>query len=130
MTRTKRFFNAIAVGIIFCICCLFCGCAKAEGTYKFSKMSYTENGILVELEAGEKFMGMMTLSEDFMVLTLNADGTATLKINSDGEETLTGTWKMVDSKNIELMFGESQTCVFDGKTITLDMDGTTISLKK
>ena len=131
MIRTKKLFSSIMLCILFCICCLFSGCSKVEGTYKFNKLSYIEGGVQVELEAGEEFMGMMTLSEDFMTLTLNADGTATMIMKADGEETATGTWKKVDNSNITLTFdGEPQTCAFDGKTITISMDGTTIVLKK
>ena len=132
MARTKRFIGAILMGLLLCFSLVFAGCqAKIEGTYKFSSMSYSEGGVQIEINAGEQFMGMMTLSEDFMTLTLNADGTATMIMKADGEETATGTWKKVDNSNITLTFdSEPQTCAFDGKTITISMDGTTIVLKK
>ena len=132
MVRAKRFFSTIAVGLLLCICFLFGGCAKVEGVYKFYKLSYTESGVLVEIEAGEEFMGMMTLSEDFMVLTINEDGTASLTSSAEGAaETTVGSWTKIDDKTIELTFnGEAQTCTFDGKTITIEADGTTIILKK
>ena len=132
MVRAKRFFSTIAVGLLLCICFLFGGCAKVEGVYKFYKLSYTESGVLVEIEAEEEFMGMMTLSEDYIVLTINEDGTASIKTSATGEEvTLTGTWEKVDNETIAITFdGETQNGTFDGKTITIETDGTTIILKK
>ena len=132
-TETKRFFSVILMSLFLCVCFLFGGCAKEmEGTYKFSKMTYTEGGMEIELEAGEKFMGMVTLSEDFITITLHADGTATMSTFEEGATaTLAGTWKKVDGENIEITVdGEAQTCKCDGKTITMQEDGATIVLKK
>ena len=132
MLRTKKFFRALFLGLILCICFAFGGCAKAEGVYKFSKMSYSEGGVQVELEVGEKYMGMITLSEDFMTITLNDDGTATMSNNFGEEsETVNGTWKKLDNKTIEINFGgEAVECACDGKTLTIDADGATMVLAK
>lgn len=134
MSRVKHFFSAILMGLILCVCFLIGGCSedKIEGTYKFSKMNYVEGGIQIELEAGEEFMGMMTLSEDFMTLTLNEDGTAVMKMVEEEEtEIETGTWEEVDSETIKITFdGESQTYKCDGKTITVEEDGVKVVLKK
>ena len=76
-------------------------------------------------------MGMMTLSEDFMQLTLNKDGTATLITSMDEPEVETGTWKKIDSKTVEITFdGEAQTCSCDGKKLTIEADGAKVVLKK
>lgn len=134
MSRVKHFFSAILMGLILCVCFLIGGCSedKIEGTYKFSKMTYVEGGIQIELEAGEEFMGMMTLSEDFMTITLNEDGTAVMKMVEEEEtEIETGTWEEVDSETIKITFdGESQTYKCDGKTITVEEDGVKVVLKK
>ena len=131
MKRTKRFFCTIMFSLLLCICCLFCGCAKVEGTYKFNKLSYTQGGVKIELEAGEEFMGMMTLSEDFATLTLDADGTATMIISAEEEQTLNGTWKKIDNSSIELTFeGEAQTCAYEDGTITVETEGVTLILQK
>ncbi len=134
MSRVKHFFSAILMGLILCVCFLIGGCSedKIEGTYKFSKMTYVEGGIQIELEAGEEFMGMMTLSEDFMTLTLDEDGTAVMKMVEEEEtEIETGTWEEVDSETIKITFdGESQTYKCDGKTITVEEDGVKVVLKK
>ena len=132
MSKAKKIFSSILMSLFLCVCFLFGGCGKEmEGTYKFSKMTYTEGGMQIELEAGEEFMGMMTLSEDFMQLTLNKDGTATLITSMDEPEVETGTWKKIDSKTVEITFdGEAQTCSCDGKKLTIEADGAKVVLKK
>jgi len=134
MIRAKRFFSAILTSLLLGVCILFSGCLQAtiEGTYKFNKMTYMEGGVQIELKAGEEFMGMMTLSEDFMTLTLNEDGTASMKASDgEGEETSFGSWKKIDDETIEITFDdEPQTCKCDGTTITIEDEGAKIVLKK
>ena len=135
MSRVKRFFSVIFIGVLLCACFLFSSCfgdAEMEGTYKFSKMTYVEDGVKVEIKAGEEIMGMVTISEDFMTITLNEDGSAIMKM-TDGEETetATGAWEKIDDKTINLIFeGEVQTCKCDGLTITLEEDGAKVELVK
>ena len=135
MKVRKGFFSGIFMSLLLCICVLFSGCTKEiEGTYKFSKMTYIEGGVQIELEAGEEFMGMMTLSEDFMTLSLNKDGTATMKVSGGVDvdaEITAGTWKKLDEKTVEITFdGEAQTCTCDGEKITIEEDGAKVVLKK
>lgn len=135
MTRAKRFFGAILMGLMLCACLLFGACGKdnkIEGTYKFSKMIYNEGGMQIEIDAGEEFMGMMTLTEDFMKLTLNEDGTAVMTAY-DGEstETATGTWVKVDGETLSIIFdGEAEQCKWNENTITMEDVGSKIILKK
>ena len=85
----------------------------------------------IELEAVEKFMGMITLSEDFAVLTLNADGSAVMTMNADGQETSTGTWTKADKGKIVLTFdGESQIVACNGKKIEIEEEGIKLVLEK
>ena len=96
--RTKKFLSVLFISVFMCICFLFTGCAKVEGTYKFKSMTYTENGMTVELVAGEKFMGAVTLSEDFMKITLEESGAATMVSSTNSGEVVTGTWEKTDEK--------------------------------
>ena len=132
MNRAKRLFLQLFVCVIAAFSLLLTACfGKVEGTYKFKKLSYQEGGIAIELEAGEKLMGMITLSEDFAVLTLNADGSAVMTMNADGEETSTGTWTKAEKGKIVLTFdGESQTVACDGKEIEFEAEGVKLVLKK
>ena len=132
MNRTKKLFLKLFICVIAMFSLLLTACGgNVEGTYKFKKLSYQEGGITIELEAGEKFMGIMTLSEDFAVLTLNANGSAVMSINAEGEETSTGTWTKAEEGKIVLTFdGESQTVACDGKKIEIEEDGIKLVLEK
>ncbi|MDY6023475.1 MAG: hypothetical protein SPJ19_01530 [Candidatus Borkfalkiaceae bacterium] len=132
MNRTKRLFLLLFICVIATFSLLLTACGgKVEGTYKFKTLSYQEGGMTIELEAGEKFMGMITLTEDFAVLTLNADGSAVMTMKADGEETSIGTWTKAEKGKIVLTFdGESQTVACDGKKIEIETDGVKVVLKK
>ena len=132
MNRTKRLFLQLFICVIAMFSLLLTACGgNVEGTYKFKKLSYQEGGITIELEAGEKFMGMMTLSEDFAVLTLNANGSAVMTINAEGEETSTGTWTKAEEGKIVLTFdGESQIVACNGKKIEIEEEAIKLVLEK
>ena len=138
MTRTKKFLLRFVLCMFACFSLLLSGCVlrvggttKIEGTYKFQKLSYQQGGMTIELEAGEEFMGMMTLSEDYVVLALNEDGSAVMVINADTTQTFTGTWEKVESGEIALTFeGDTETATCNGKKIEFEMDGMKLVLKK
>lgn len=130
--RTKKFFSVVFVSVFMCLCLLFTGCAKVAGTYKFKSLSYTENGMTVELVAGEKFMGAVTLSEDFMKITLEESGVVTMVSSMESGDVMTGTWEKTDEKDkVKITFdGEPQVCFCDGKTLTFEPEGVKIVLEK
>ncbi len=134
MNRAKKLFLKLFICVIvtFSLSLTACG-GNVEGTYKFKKLSYQEGGMAIEMEAGEKYMGMITLSEDFVVLTLNADGSAIMTMNTNGEETFTGTWTKAEEGKIVLTFyDQPKTVVCDGKRIEIefDADGAKLVLEK
>ena len=129
--RTKRFLTTLFIGVFMCVCLLFSACAKTEGTYKFKSMSYQESGVTVELVAGEKFMNSITLTEDFMVITLEESGIATVVSATASGEVRTGTWLAKEDKKVEITFdGETMVCDCDGKTLSIDVDGVKMILEK
>lgn len=113
--------------------CNMQGCAIAQvemaGEYKFYSLSYEEGGVMIELKAGEKFMGAITLTEDFISITLYQDGSAKMV---SAEETLNGgSWKKVDESHVEITFdGAPETFSCDGQTMTIEEDGVKVVLKK
>lgn len=109
---------------------LLTGCGgQVEGTYKFDSMTYVDNGMTVTVEAGENYMNMITLTEDYITITLDEDGLATLIMS--GESPIDGSWKQKDGDKIELIFGGgAQVCDCNGKTLTIEIDGSEITLKK
>ncbi len=130
MKGKKGIVRIILMALFVVMCFALTGCGKElEGTYKFSKLEYNAEGMNVSVKAGEQFMGMMTLTEDYVKVTLNKDGTAEMVM--DGE-TSNGTWSKKDDKSIELTFDDQPvTCKCDGETLVIDDgDGSKITLKK
>ena len=144
----KSFFRTAFLSVLLCAFFIFGGCYLPDGTqiqgcnmqgctmtqvdmageYKFYSMSYEENGMLIELKAGEKFMGAVTLTEDYVTITLYEDGSA--KMLAQGE-TVEGTWKKVDDSHAEITFGgDALTVPCDGQTITIEGNGASFVLKK
>lgn len=132
MKKAKYFLLTALAGVFMCLCFVLTACSsKIEGTYKFKSMSYTQGGVTVELKAGETFMGAITLSEDFMTLTLNEDGSVSATMNAGEIETSTGTWTKKEDGKIEITInGDAQICSCDGKTLVISMDGSTVTLAK
>lgn len=133
MKKIRRLFMAIAAFCTLCVSFVLAGCsASTEGTYKFYSMKGEKNGIQIEIEVGEKFMGMMTLTEDFITMTLNEDGSVAAISKTNGEEEIsTGLWIKSGEENIAITLdGETKNCACDGKTLTIEVDGMTLILKK
>ena len=129
MKRMKKFMSVLLVGLFAIMCFALTGCGKdLEGTYKFSKLEYEEGGMNVTVKAGEQFMGMMTLSEDYVKITLNEDGTVVMVMQG---EIIEGTWEKGDDGEVELTIdGDTQTCKCDGDKLVMEEDGAKITLKK
>ena len=129
MKKTKALLLTILSCLIACCLFLFAGCKKTEGTYKFNQMSYTEQGMSVDLKVGEKFMNMITLTEDYITITLNEDGTVSM--TTAGELPVTGSWAENGKDKINLTFNsETITCDCDGKTLIMASEGVIITLRK
>lgn len=148
----KKLLNRLLVWMLVCCAALLVGCSKDwTGTYKFKSIRYEDSGMTVEVEAGEELMGMITLTEDFVVLTLNDDGTAIMttklweETKQEGtwkkdencrlaltEETRQeGTWKKDENGKLALTFEDStETVECDGKTILFEMGGVSMVLEK
>ena len=85
----------------------------------------------INFETGEEFMGMFALSEDFMIITLNEDGSAVCYSSAFKEEQTSGTWTKKDGDIIGLTIdGETSTCICDGKTLTITQDEGIFILEK
>ena len=150
----KGFFRTAFLTVFLCVFFIFGGCYLPDGTqmqgcnmqacnmqgcittqvdmsgeYRFYSMSYEENGMMIELKAGEKFMGAITLTEDFMIMTLYQDSSA--KLISPDETLSGGSWKKIDESHVEITFkGNAETLSCDGQSMTLEEDGAKIVLKK
>ena len=121
----KKLLLCVLSCILVACCSLMVACSSA-GTYKFDSLTYSEGGVTAEVKAGEEFFGE-TLSADYMVLTLNSDGTGTT--SSDGyEQDITWT----EEDNVIKVVSQGQTINFtkDGNKLSFTMSGMTLILKK
>ena len=123
----KKFSKVLALVLVTALlscCLLFTGCsAKKAGVYKFESMQMEKDGVQVEIKVGEKFMGALTLTEDFMVITLNEDGTISIKASGMGDDLQTGTWTDDDKESITFTIdGDAEVCFCDGETLVLEED--------
>ena len=112
--------------MILCVCLTACS-SNIAGTYKFYSMKGDMGGVSIDVKVGDKLMGMITLTEDYMVLTINEDNTATMKT---GETTMNGKWSKEDGKYYLEFDGEKQEIQISGNKLTMSQDGTELVLKK
>ena len=103
-------------------------------TYKFESFTINQGGVTIELELGQKYNNVIALTEDFVTMTLNEDGTASLTTAMSGTgqgQTLSGNWNKSDDGKLELTFqGETQTIDCNGKRITMSFEDMTLVLVK
>lgn len=113
-------FLAVAALAICSLCFAACGSSNsAVGTWKFSSMTTTAEGVTIDVKAGESYMGI-TLSEDYLVIEIKDDGTWVLTTTMMGEsDTQEGTWTQ-DGKTISFVSdGKTQNGTIDGDELTL-----------
>ena len=96
--------------------------AKIEGTYKFDSLSYQQDGVTVEIKAGEKFMGLYIIEEDFATITLNEDGTARMNISIEATVGK-GTWEKGENNTVYITdnLGDREECFCNGRTLEFYM---------
>lgn len=126
----KTVFSGILVAlatVILCMCLTACS-TNVAGTYKFYSMTVKGAGIQMDLKVGDKFMDVITLTEDYMVITLNDDNTATMKVA--GATTASGTWEKDGGKYYLVIAGEKQEFKVSGNKLTIKEDGNEVVLKK
>lgn len=130
MNMKKAIFGGILATlatVILCVCLTACS-TNIVGTYKFYSMKVEMEGAKIDLKVGDKFMGMIELTEDYMVLTINDDNTLTL--TAMGEQATTGSWSEEDGKYYLTIAGEKQEITVSGNTLTMKEEGAEIVFKK
>ena len=132
MKKMKRFTMAVMTVLLVCMAFVFTSScsvleslglgAKIEGTYKFDSLSYQQDGVTVEIKAGEKFLGLYIIEEDFAVITLNEDGTATMNISTEATVEQ-GTWEKGDNNTVYITdsLGDREECFCNGRTLEFFM---------
>ena len=112
--------------VIMCFALAACS-TKFEGTYKFSSMQGKEAGIEINYKVGDEITGGMKITEDFMVLTVNADNTLTL--SAMGTDTA-GTWEQKDGKYYITIAGQTQEVEVSGNSVVFTQGENKVTLKK
>ncbi len=117
--------SAVLATVFMFVLITACGGGSFTGTYKFSSMTMSGNGVNMDLKVGQEYMGM-SLSEDYVVLEIKEDNT--FKMTTAGQEQ-SGTWKEEDGKYVLTMDGEDQAATLNGTTLTLEHTEEGMSVK-
>ena len=120
---------AAVIAAVLCVCCLAACGGGVEGTYKFNSMTVEGQ----TLKAGESYMGIIRLSEEFVVLELKQDGTCTMKSAMAEEASVEGTWKKDENDENKIVVtaeGESTTFTRNGKELSFETERTKVVLRK
>lgn len=131
MKKVKVWLAAL-VALVVGVCCLAACGSGVEGTYKFYSMTVEGQ----TLHAGESYMGVIQLSEDFVVLELKKDGTCTMKTAMAPQEAGSATWKVDENDKNKIIVtaededGESVTFTKNGNELSFEMEGSKVVLKK
>ena len=117
----KKLLGVILAIVMLTSCMFTLGCSKEiEGTYKFDYMTMYSDGVEIELEAGEKYMGMYTLSENFVTLVLKEDGSCIFSMSMGDEGLMSGTWRQEDDELIITIDGEEDVMEIDGDKLIME----------
>lgn len=126
--KKVKLWLATVVALVLGVCCLAACGSGVEGTYKFYSMTVEGQ----TLKAGESYMGVINLSEEFFVLELKGDGTCVMK-TAMADETVEGTWKQDgEDENKIVVTSEDEAVTFtkNGNELSFDLEGNKIVLKK
>ncbi len=127
MKKVRVWFAAV-VALVLGLCCLAACGSGVEGTYKFYSMTVDGQ----TLKAGENYMGIINLSEDFFVLELKNGGTCVMK-TAMTSETAEGEWKTDETDSNKIVVtsaGESITFTKNGNELSFELEGNKVVLKK
>lgn len=127
MKKLTVWLSTLVVAMIGVLCLVACG-GDPVGTYKFDSMSGKMEGVEIDVKVGDKLMGMVALTEDYMVLEIKEDNTYTMKAMEQSAGS--GTWKQDGGKLILTTDGVDQEVDFSGSKITIEQEGVKIVLKK
>lgn len=113
----KKFAKSLMLtltALCLSVCFLFAGCSKYQGTYVFSKMTYS-------LLGAEITKTVEDYSEDYMVLKLSSgDKLEIIQKDGNSTKTTTGTWEKIEDGKLKIVINDNeQTVDADGETITI-----------
>lgn len=124
--------------LLLLICCFSllgltsCGKNAVVGEWKLYEMTVELGGMTTTIKAGESFMGM-SISEDYMVLVFEKDGTGKIKSAAAGEMEEEFTWEYKDKKYYLSSTDEEDEVlevVIEDDYLIMSQEGTTIKFYK
>lgn len=125
MKKLVATLSAVISTVLMCVLIAACSNTSFTGTWKFSSMSMSGNGVSVNLKVGEEYMGV-TISEEYVTLEVKEDNTFTI---TTAGQTQNGTWKEEDGKYILTVDGDDQTATINGKELTMEHTEEGMSVK-
>lgn len=132
--RMRQFAPLVFIILSLFAACCFSACEEEEnfaGVYRLSRLQYVEDGEVVTVNTGDLLDGEV-MTEDFVVLLLNEDGTAKLTITGQGiSDVSEGVWKQTMGKKAEITVGTlTQTVTMDWDRFTFRMNKWTVTFTK
>ncbi len=139
MRKLKTFITLLLATLFGCMmfsaCELSTGATQKAGTYKFQEVMFIENGEIVK-----KKVGTDGITEDYLVIQLNEDGTMKYS-DFNGEAVVTGTWKSLDYNLIlfslnDITSGDAELnktkiiATYNSPYLIISSDDSTVILKK
>ncbi len=118
---------------LIALCCFF-GCGEEEnvaGVYRMTRLQYVKDGEIVTVNTGDLLDGEV-MTEDFVVLHLNEDGTAKLSITGQGiSDVREGNWTRGMGNKTEITVGDlKQTVEMEWDRFTFRMDKWTVTFTR
>lgn len=103
MKKTVKVIFVVIATLVLCVIMAACNAqTKFVGTYKFQAMSMQQGATTITIKVNEPVLGLMTYSEDAIVLTVTDDGNFELKMDIYGiNDSQKGTWR-VEEGNLVL----------------------------
>ena len=126
MKKLTMWLLSLVIAVMGLCACVACG--GIVGTYKFQSLKTTQGGVTVELKVGEKFLGLVELSEDYAVFEIKEDGTFTVTVMDEASQS--GTWEEKDGEYVFTADGQPMSAKLDGSTLIFSEGGVEFTLKK
>lgn len=128
MKKITMWLLSLVVAVAGLCAFVACGNKDITGTYKFQSLKMTEGGMTIELKVGEKFMGLVELTEDYAVFEIKEDGTFSVSVME--QASTSGTWEEKDGGYVFTSNGDPISAKLDGSTLIFSEGGVEFTLKK
>ena len=124
----KKILAIIAIVVLISALALTFTACSPVGTYYFESIKVTSGGVTIEYKAGEQGAMGVTIEATAATLVLNEDGTYVFESTIPGATfSEKGKWTKDGDK---ITFDDEFSATLKGKTLTADMNGAILVMKK